>query len=77
MSTLHEDGFTFMTISRRILRMRNVSNRSCSVYENTHFMFNKFLPKNCAVYETMLKNMVAPEEPQIMTKYGAYELYAG
>jgi hypothetical protein len=44
--TLHEDVFTFMTISRWILlKMRNVLDKSCRENKNTHFMFNNFFPK--------------------------------
>ena len=46
--TLHEDVFTFMTISRWILlRIRNVLDRSCRENQNTRFMFNNFFPKTC------------------------------
>ena len=39
--TLHEDVSTFITISWSVLlRMRNVSDRSCREKQNTHFMFN-------------------------------------
>jgi hypothetical protein len=44
--TLHEDLCTFMVISRWILlRMRNVSDKSCRENQNIHFMFNNFFPK--------------------------------
>ena len=40
--TLHEDLRTFMSIARSfLLRMRNVSDKSCRVNQNTYFMFNK------------------------------------
>jgi hypothetical protein len=42
-STLPEGLCTVMTISRWIfLRMRNVSDKSCTENQNTHFMFNNF-----------------------------------
>jgi hypothetical protein len=46
-----------MITSRRILlRMRNVSDKSCREKQNTHFMFNNiFFFKNRAVYEIMRK----------------------
>ena len=45
-STLYEYVFTFMTISRWIiLRMKNVSNKSCRENQNTHFIFSNFFPK--------------------------------
>jgi len=35
--TLHEDRFTFMFISRSMIRrMRNVSDKLCSEYHNTY-----------------------------------------
>jgi hypothetical protein len=44
--TLHEDLCTFVIISRWILlRMRNVSDKSCRENQNTHFMFNNVFPK--------------------------------
>jgi hypothetical protein len=45
--TLHEDIFTFMTISRSILlRMRNVLDKSRRENQNTHSAFNIFPPQN-------------------------------
>ena len=42
-ATLHEDQCTFMIISRWILlRMRNVSDKSCRENQNTRFIFNNF-----------------------------------
>jgi len=39
--TLHEDQCTFLIISRSfLLRMRNVSDKSCRENQNIHFMFN-------------------------------------
>ena len=46
--TLHEDQYTrtFLIISRSvILRVRNVSDKSCRENQNAHFMFNHFFPK--------------------------------
>ena len=41
--TLHEDVFTFITVSFWILlRMRNFVDRSCRENQNTHFVFNNF-----------------------------------
>ena len=45
MDTLHEDLCTFMTISCRILRMRNVSNWSCRENQ-TQFRFSNFFSEN-------------------------------
>jgi hypothetical protein len=56
---------TFIVISRRILiKMRNVSDKSCIEYQNTHFML-KFFSRNLALYEIMWKNAVKPNRPQI------------
>jgi hypothetical protein len=44
--TLHENLRTFMTVTRWVLlRMRNVSDKSCRENQNTHFMFNNLFPK--------------------------------
>jgi hypothetical protein len=41
--TLHEDRYTFWVISRSfILRIRNVSDKSCTENQNTHFVFSNF-----------------------------------
>jgi hypothetical protein len=43
---LHEDVFTFITITCWILFiMRNISNRSCRANQNTHFMISNVCPK--------------------------------
>jgi hypothetical protein len=60
------DLCTFMVTSRLILLgMRNVSDRSCRENQNTHFMFNNVFPENHAVYETIWKNMVQSDRPQM------------
>jgi len=44
--TLHEDRYTVLIISRSVLlRMRNVSDKSCTENQNTHFVFSNFFPK--------------------------------
>ena len=45
----HEGICSFMLISLSLLRrMRNVSDESCIENQNTHLVFNKFLPrKSC------------------------------
>jgi hypothetical protein len=46
MGTLSEDHCAFKIVSRWIfLRMRNVSYKICRENQNTHFVFNKFLPR--------------------------------
>ena len=32
---------------------------------NVHFKFNNFLFENCGIYETMWKNIVQPDRPQM------------
>jgi len=44
--TSHEDRYTFFIISRSVpLRMRNVSDKSCTENQNTHFVFGNFFSK--------------------------------
>jgi len=63
--TLHEDQYNFLIISRSVLlRMRNVSDKVCRGNKNTHFALSNF-SFNRAVYETMWKNMVQPDTPQM------------
>jgi hypothetical protein len=63
MDTLNEDQYTFLSYLAQL--MRNVSDKSCREYQNTHFMFNNFFPlENIVVFETMLKNLVQPDRPQ-------------
>jgi len=46
MGTLHEELPTFLIISRLfLLRLRNVSDKSCGANQNTHFVFNNFFPE--------------------------------
>jgi hypothetical protein len=46
MGTLHEYLCTFMIISPSILlRIRNVSDKSCRKNQNRYFMFNNSFPK--------------------------------
>jgi hypothetical protein len=39
--------------------------KNCRESQNTHFMFNNFFSKNHAVCETMWKNMVETDRPQM------------
>ena len=63
--TVHEDQYTFLIISRSVLlRMRNVSDKSCTENQNTHFVFNNFFFfENYAIYEIMWKNIVELGRP--------------
>jgi len=74
--TLHEDQYTVLIISLSLaflLRMRNVSDKSCRENQITHFMFNKFIFENRALYEITWKNIVQPDRPQ-MTIQGVSRL---
>ena len=64
MGTLHEDQYTFVTISRSVLpRMRNVSDKS---YRENHFRFSIFFfLENRALYEIPWKYIVEPDRPQM------------
>ena len=56
---LHGEEFAFLIISRSfLLGMRNVSDKSCRENQNTHFVFNSFIPKIGVVYEIMWKYTV-------------------
>jgi len=54
-----------MAISCRVLlSMRNVTDESCRGYQNTHFMFNNFLPKIVSfMKEKCEKNLTKPDKP--------------
>jgi hypothetical protein len=55
--TLHEDICTFMISRRILLRMRNVSDKSCRENRNTRFMLNNvFFFENRGEYEIIWKN---------------------
>jgi hypothetical protein len=62
----------FTTVSRWIiLRMRNISDKSCRENQNTRFMYSISPPppENHAVYEIMWENMAGPDEPHMTIKY--------
>ena len=52
--TVHEDMCQFRISRTVLLRMRNVSNKSCRENQNTHFVF---FFENRAIYEVMWKNI--------------------
>ena len=60
------DVSTFMTVSRWILlRVRNISDKTCTEYENTRSSYSvPPPPENGAVYAIMI-NVVEPERPQL------------
>jgi len=54
--------------------MRTVSDKGCTNNQDTHFIFNNYFRKSCAVFETMWKDLVVPERPQLTVGYGAEEM---
>jgi hypothetical protein len=49
-----------------LLRMKNISDKTCRENKNTDFVFNNaFFFENRALYEIMWKNMVHSDEPQM------------
>ena len=57
----------FMISRSILLRMRNVSDKSCTENQNTRFLFNIFFFANSAVCEIMWKNIVQPDRSQMTT----------
>jgi hypothetical protein len=54
--TLHEDLCTFMIVSRSILlRMKNISDKSCRENQNTHFISITFSRKSCRLWDNVEK----------------------
>jgi len=49
-----------------LLRIRNVSDEFVEKI-NTHFMFSNFFPENLQVYETIRKNIIQPDRPNMTT----------
>jgi len=64
--TLHGALPTFVVISLSLLlRIRNISDKSCRENQNTHFIFHIF-SENCTVYEICeKKNVVERDRPQM------------
>ena len=57
MCTLPEDRHTFLIISRLfLLRMRNLSHKSCRENQNTHFVFSNASIKSCRLWVKVEKN---------------------
>ena len=60
--TVHEDVFTFTTVSHTFLPgMRNISNKSC---REKNILCSVTFSENRVVYETISKNIVEPERSQ-------------
>jgi len=55
--------------------MRNVADKHCKENQNSHFVFNNFFFKNCAVYEIMLK--ITTESSGHRWQYGACAVRVG
>jgi hypothetical protein len=58
---------TYMIFRSIRLRMGSVSEKSCRENQNTHFMFNKFISNDHAVYGIMWKNTVELDRSQKTT----------
>ena len=61
MATLHEGQYKFIIIPQSVLlRMRNVSDKSCTGNQNTHFVYSTLspLPDYRTVCEIMWKNIL-------------------
>jgi hypothetical protein len=54
-NTSHEDLCTFMIKSRWMLRIRNISNKSCRENQNTHFTFTNDLRKPHGLWDNVAK----------------------
>ena len=54
-STLHDDVVTFMISRWIILRIRNISDKSCRENQTTNFMINTFLQKSCSLWDNVKK----------------------
>jgi len=53
---LREDQYIFLIMSRVVLRMRNVSVKTCRENQNTYFVFNNFFPrKSCRLRDNVEK----------------------
>jgi hypothetical protein len=68
MSTLHEDQYTFLIIFRSdLLRMRNITDKSCREKSQHTFNVQLTISENRAVCEIMWKNIVESKRPQMTT----------
>ena len=66
---LREDRYTFSIISHSVLlKMKNVSDKSCRETRNTHFMFSNFLEIR-VVYEIMWEHIVEWGRPHMTIKH--------
>jgi hypothetical protein len=63
-STLHEDHYTSVIISRSVLRMRNFSyKKSCTENQNKSFVFNNSaFRKSCHLWDNVEKYCTAGQD---------------
>jgi len=45
--------------------MRNVSDKSCTENQNTHFVFSNYFFDKRDIYEIMWKNFLQPDRPRM------------
>ena len=65
MGVLHEDQYAFFITSRSdLLRIGNVSNKSCRENQNTHLVRSITFFENRVVYEIVWKNVLELGRPQ-------------
>ena len=70
--------YIFFIITRLVLlRMGNVSDKSCRQNQNTYFMLNNISSENHFVYMIMWKNKVQPDSPQMTIYYGVCIFHTG
>ena len=73
-----EYEFRFMFKCRWILlRTRDVSHKTCTENQNTHFVFGNSSHKIVAVYEITWENIVKPDRPRMKIQYSACAMHAG
>ena len=77
MCTLREDQYTLLIISHSfLLRMRNVSDKSCRENQNTHFMFSDFFFSNtCHLWDECGKILYSQTGHR--WQYSTCTMYAG
>ena len=77
MGTLHEDQYTLLISRSIILRMRNVSDKSCGQNRNTHFMLNIFFfffRKSCHLW---ICGKMLYSRAGVMWQHGTWAFHAG
>jgi hypothetical protein len=72
MGTVHEGLYASMIIYRLILlRLNNVSDKSCRETHNEHYMFSNFSFENLAVCAVMWKTKIEADRTHMTIKHGA------